>query len=381
MSRSGRLPLMMLLLAGTVLGAAGPSVASHGALHRADAPADWPQYLFGANHSGFNAGETTINSANVASLELAWQAQLGITVDSTPAAADGAIFVTAGHRLYALDMTTGTTLWAVKGTSGMGSPSVGNGFVYVSSDDGTLYAFNETTGALLWMASPAGGSSAPAVTATGVYVLSTTTLSDFDPATGLLLWAVPAQAFGVVPSVADGEVFISSDDGHFYMFDATTGETLWTSHAEYKPGASPAALNGAAYVSAHDMLFAFATTGYRLWRATSDYHRLPLSVDDTRVYAVSLTHRPKTMSAFDAATGSQLWTTALGFDETPSPIAVANGVLYVGHGRYVTAYDAGSGTALWDHRFESYGRVIAPIVADGMVFAAAGTHVYAFGLP
>ena len=50
--------------------------------------------------------------------------------------------------MYALNATTGAVLWtATTGGAVDSSPAVANGVVYVGSDDDKVYALNATTGA------------------------------------------------------------------------------------------------------------------------------------------------------------------------------------------------------------------------------------------
>ena len=70
------------------------------------------------------------------------------------------VWCTSGPRtgiLYALNASTGALLW--KYTTGVlldSSPAVANGVVYVGSYDENLYALNASTGALLWKYTTAG---------------------------------------------------------------------------------------------------------------------------------------------------------------------------------------------------------------------------------
>jgi outer membrane protein assembly factor BamB len=87
-----------------------------------------------------------------------WQADTGDVVYSSPAVANGVLYVgSQDQKLYAFSAagTTGcaapapgsvktcTPLWtATVGGSVYSSPAVANGVVYVGSDDGHLYAFD-----------------------------------------------------------------------------------------------------------------------------------------------------------------------------------------------------------------------------------------------
>jgi outer membrane protein assembly factor BamB len=172
------------------------------------------------------------------------------------------------------------------------------------------------------------------------------------------------------PAVANGVVYVGSEDHNLYAFDAT-GTTncsgspkscspLWTARTGGAIGdSSPAVANGVVYVGAADnKLYAFDATG------TNDCSGKPKSC-------------------------SSLWTaTTAGVIES-SP-AVANGIVYVGSGdNHLYAYDAmgttncsGSPktcTPLWS---AATGNVVSssPAVANGAVYVGSyddSLHVYA----
>ena len=75
-----------------------------------------------------------------------WSYLTGGIVDSSPAVADGVVYVgSQDHTLYALDARTGKRLWSyATGSSIVSSPTVADGAVYVGSNDHNLYAFNQT---------------------------------------------------------------------------------------------------------------------------------------------------------------------------------------------------------------------------------------------
>ena len=72
-----------------------------------------------------------------------WSAATAGEVDSSPAVADGVVYVGSTDRyLYAFDAATGEEVWRVA-TGGfiISSPAVANGVVYVGSRDRYLYAY------------------------------------------------------------------------------------------------------------------------------------------------------------------------------------------------------------------------------------------------
>jgi outer membrane protein assembly factor BamB len=71
-----------------------------------------------------------------------WAFRTGGSVFSTPAVADGVVYVGSDdNHLYAVDAVTGKKRWAFRTGSGVeSSPAVVGGVVYVGSKDSMLYA-------------------------------------------------------------------------------------------------------------------------------------------------------------------------------------------------------------------------------------------------
>ena len=134
------------------------------------------------------------------------------------------------------------------------------------------------------------------------------------------------------PTVADGTVYVGSQDFKLYALDAATGAKRW----EYKTGSwvesSPAIVNGVVYFGSND----------------------------GRLYAL------------DAHSGEKLWNFKTRYPIKSSP-AVADGVVYFGaDDYYVYALDAVTGEKLWD--FEAEGYVSSsPTVANGIVYVGSGS--------
>ena len=195
-----------------------------------------------------------------------WIHEFNGAVLSSPAVANGILYVGAGNSLYAFnaapDASCGGTppqcrpLWiGPTGDAVFSSPAVVNGVVYVGSNDGLLYAFSTTVGAQcagsqhvclpLWRGRGNAGN------------LSESMLSS--------------------PAVANGVVYIGSGDGYLYAFDATgvancdgaqvgTCDPMWRGslNATGDNISSPAIANGVVYVGAsggNGPLLAFDAAG------------------------------------------------------------------------------------------------------------------------
>ena len=99
---------------------------------------------FDPQHTHFNPYEKGLNPANVSHLGQYWTASTGSEIFSSPAVANGVVYVGSGdHKLYAFNASTGKPLWTASTGDIIGSsPAVANGVVYVGSEDHKLYAFH-----------------------------------------------------------------------------------------------------------------------------------------------------------------------------------------------------------------------------------------------
>jgi outer membrane protein assembly factor BamB len=144
----------------------------------------WPMF----HHDPAGSGHSTSTAPN--SNQTLWNYTTSDKVWSCPAVAEGMVFVGSGNCIvYALNATTGAFLWTAGypvnfgSNSGLAfSPIIVDGALYVSAED-HVYALNSTTGAYLW----------------------TNVVDD-----------------GVFPcAVADGKVYIGSDDRNIYAFGSS----------------------------------------------------------------------------------------------------------------------------------------------------------------
>jgi outer membrane protein assembly factor BamB len=188
-------------------------------------------------------------------------------------------------------------------------------------------------------------------------------------------------------------VYVGSDDGKLYAFDATLGTLEWTGATGGPVRSSPAVAGDLVYVGSDDgKLYAFDAAGSTgcagvpktcdpVWTATTG-GPVPSSpaVVGGLVYAGS---DDGTLYAFDAADGSPVWTAdaacvggGSGVCAMATP-AVAGGVVYVGSDEgeglsesgALYAFDASDGTPLWT---VPVGIVqSSPAVANGSVYVSA----------
>ena len=82
-----------------------------------------------------------------------------------------------------------------------------------------------------------------------------------NAATGSKIWSYPTgNEVESSPAVANGVVYVGSDDNNVYALNATTGSTIWTYGTGNLVDSSPAVANGVVYVGSYDnSVYAFGS--------------------------------------------------------------------------------------------------------------------------
>ncbi len=272
-------------------------------------------FRFDARHTGvYNPVAGTTGNTGT----LLWSYSTGGQVRSSPAVADGVLYVGSyDNYVYALNATSGDVLWSIltAGGSGVGSsPAIANGVVYVQDTVSkyTFYALNAATGAIRWNThSDIDGYSSPAISNGAVYVgTEGGNVYALDTTTGTQIWSYDTgREVESSPAVTNGIVYVGSDDDKIYALNTTSGDLLWSYSTGGQVTSSPAVANGIVYVGS----------------------------DDDKIYALNTT------------SGDFLWSYPTGGQVESSP-AVANGVVYVGSDDdKIYALNTTSGDFLWSY--------------------------------
>jgi outer membrane protein assembly factor BamB len=198
--------------------------------------------------------------------------------------------------------------------------------------------------------------------------------------TGNLLWSYPTGGWVYSsPAVANGVVYVGSWDHNVYALNASTGALLWTYTTGGEVISSPAVADGVVYIGSLDnSVYALnASTGAKVWSyATGGRVYSSPAVTKGVVFVGSADSNTYALSA---STGALLWSYPTQPILYSSP-AVANGVVYVGSvnpKRKLWALRAGTGTKLWNYPVPG-GVLSSPAVANGVVyFGAEDNNVYA----
>jgi outer membrane protein assembly factor BamB len=201
------------------------------------------------------------------------------------------------------------------------------------------------------------------------------------------------------PAVADGTVYVGSEDKNLYAVDARTGEQRWKFATEGAVHSSPAVAGGMVYFASYDGKFyavdaqtgklrwKFETGGERRFEAKGlhgyqphnqtipdswDMYLSSPTVDKGLVYFGS---GDGSQYALDAQTGTLKWKVNTG-DIVHSSPAVLDGVAYFASwDSYLYAVDAQTGAQKWRFKtgedkkvYNQVGIQSSPAVADGVVY-------------
>lgn len=180
----------------------------------------------------------------------------------TPAIASGVVYVTGGNSVFALEQASGRKIWRrnLGQQYNLTAASVANGMVYVGGT--ALYALSAADGHLVWKSELVGVNvTTPAVANGRVFVNSEDPhfgLHAFDASTGGLLWANGGDESEATVTVANGVIYEIAESGELQMFDARNGKLLASvADPDGKPfsnqfGSQPVVANGVVYVATGD---------------------------------------------------------------------------------------------------------------------------------
>ncbi len=340
----------------------------------------WTMFRHDSSHSGYIAC-----SVSMSSTKLLWNFTTMKAVVSSPAVANGAVFV--GCRdgaVYSINSSTGELLWYYysDGSEINSSPAIYNNSIYVGSDNGNIYSLDIDTGTPLWT-SPVGGLVQSSPTIVGGYVYIGSRDHDMfclNASDGVEIWKYPtSKGVRSSPAFSDGSVFFATDDFHVYALNASTGSKIWRTHTG-SVSSSPSTSNGAVYIGSTDGYICSlnASTGAKIWEYLTGgsvssspavaYGCVYIGSDDNNVYCIN------------ASNGKRVWQSPTGYWVRSSP-AISDGNVYVGsedHNLY--CFDAFTGTKKWSYETQNFVDS-SPAIVNGTLYIGSSDHnVYAFAL-
>ena len=225
------------------------------------------------------AGSHTVYAFNANSGLMLWNYSVDVQfipldpegIYSSPAVVNGVVYIGSNNGLdgylYALNATDGVKLWVYPTEGWVESPpTVGNGMVYIPSEDGNLYALNASNGQKVWSYSnilvKVDYGASVAFANNVVYVLSyypNGAVEALNAKTGVQLWSSSTTYCEPFPIVVGDVLYVGSVD-NLFAFNATDGSWLWNSNQTGEILSSPAYANGVVYAqSTNGTIYAFGT--------------------------------------------------------------------------------------------------------------------------
>jgi outer membrane protein assembly factor BamB len=359
---------------------------------------DWPMFHHNARHTG------NINESFPDDLEFLWSFEIGGYVSSSPAVANGKVFVSYRDHLaniiYCLNEKTGKVIWDYEtGKYVESSLAVTDGKVFVGSTDGKIYCLDEKTGKQIWSSSPAVADgivirlvddcvewkdsvySSPAVADGKVFVGSKDNKTYcLDEKDGNLIWSYKTEdsVRYSSPAVANGKVFVGSTAGKIYCLDEKTGKLLWRYNTGDSVYSSPAVADGKVFVGSGDKIYCLdEDNGNLIWcyETGKAVYSSP-AVADNKVFVGSNDNKTYCL---EKNTGRVIWSYETGGAVVSSP-AVADGKVFVGSkDNKIYCLDGNNGNVIWSYETGSIVQS-SPAIANGKVFVCSWDHkLYCFG--
>ena len=180
------------------------------------------------------------------------------------------------------------------------------------------------------------------------------------------------------------EVYVGSDKNHaVYALNAKNGKLIWETTTGGGVISSPAVANGIVYVGSNDhKLYALnATTGKKIWTYTTDGEVGSPVVKYGVVYIGSSDHK---VYALNAQTGKKIWTHTTDDNTIPGPkLAVADGIVYTAsndggslRGGVLYALSAANGKKLWSYQIDEM--ITSHVIVDNTIYLTTMNDLYAF---
>ena len=285
------------------------------------ASADWTMFRADAMRGGLAPDE------QFRGLDVAWSAELGGSVDGSPAVAGGTVYVgNSVGAMFAISAADGSILWRFDtGGAVQSSPAVSDGLVVFGSVDGFLYAVDSATGAPSWSYRTRGP------------ILSS-------------------------PAIADGRVVFGSMDGRLYCVRQSTGELVWRSEQGAGIQCSPAVAGDLVLCGDDDgrMLATGLADGGLAWQVegTGRIIAAPVVGDGMAIFGAlgSSALRPPKLDYLVGVrpeTGERVWALNDAYSVLGAPVIAGGRVFFATVEGYVSktvfrAAKLGTGEEVWD---------------------------------
>ena len=308
--------------------------ASHGAWAAALPTASSTTYQMNAAHTG----SVKAAASFVPPLKQKWEVDLHGRL-TYPIVVGNRVFITVtnpngnGTELFALDVTTGKTLWkqAIPSVYGLSFAAYGEGILVDINSDGVLTGYDPATGDVIWsipQLEQAGFFTSPPVFAEGSVYLScgcsgNPEVLKINPANGNVDATFATGSTPSLPAISRGRLLAGSGCDTF-LFDASTGTQIWHTNNNCSDGPEGAA--------AYDLGHGFATyyggssvTGVLKWltgKIEFQMANTPAAFDGNLAFQSNVM-----LTATDLTTADIVWTFSPP-DRISVPPLIINHVVY-----------------------------------------------------
>jgi outer membrane protein assembly factor BamB len=304
---------------------------------------------------------------------------------------DGVCYATAiDGSVMAFRVHDGVLLWHHKvGNAGEKSITVASGMIYLvpflpldsTVTSVTIEALRTNDGSPLWSHTFAKDSRTFVhftIVNNIVYIKSVSdSIEVLRASDGFLLWHYrPPTPFA--STVADGNIYVLTQDGHLSALHPGSNAPLWTYalSTSIQSLLPPVVANGSVYLKLEDggMVAVRADTGRLLWRYTPRVLAQALLpqplVANGAVYALT---QDGHLCALSASSGSTFWRIALHTTNASYSLFAANGVIYVGTpDGSVEAVRESDGSVIWQAQSRE-GGPISITVAEALIYLTSYT--------
>jgi len=377
--------------------------------------ASWPMFHGGQGLLGRAVGDLPD------SLQSLWRFKTGDQVKSSPAIAQGRVFVgSSDENVYALDLSTGQKVWSYKtGGSVEAAPCILESRVFVGSSDNFLYALDAQTGELKWkyetggqILGAANWTRSPDGQKTWILVGSyDNKVHCVDAQTGQPVWTYETGNYvNGSPAVADGKCVFGGCDAIIHVVALADGTKTTEIDSGSYIAASAAFVDGQVYVGNYENVFlradlkengtsllpvkdkegqghdgpgthgqeAQATTGQVVWKyAQSDAPFFSSPAVGERV--VVLGGRDNHVHCVRRDNGEKVWTFKTQGEVNSSPAICGDKVVVGSDDGRLYLLALADGKQLWSYEM-GQPVVSSPAVARGIVVVGCDDgYVYAFG--
>lgn len=216
----------------------------------------------------FTSSDGRLYSLDAASGRLRWSAPHMHWGPDAPASSGGIVVAGGrGETLAAYDAASGAGLWRVTGAGWFAStPAISDGRVFAFCWDDRLYALDLRSGQVLWerRGERGRGLTAPPVAAGGLVLIGDRVAHRVGEAGAYALLALRAEdgveawrftcarRVEVPPCVADGMVYLATDDGRVVALDLADGTEHWSTRLADRFVAQPCVSGDLLCLAGHD---------------------------------------------------------------------------------------------------------------------------------